>query len=67
MPHRLRITGNRFKVGASQLIRLGAPLLPIPKGTERDVITPGEFLLRKPNRPAQRPYAVRVLLAAAPR
>jgi hypothetical protein len=45
-PHRLRITGNRCKVGASRLIRLGAPLLPIPKGAEGDVITPGKFLLR---------------------
>jgi hypothetical protein len=56
-PHRLRITGNRFEIGACRLIRLGAPLLPVPKSAERDVITPGEFLLRQPERAAQRFYA----------
>ena len=55
--HRGRIASNGLEIGAGRLIRLGAPLLPVAKGAERDVVTSGEFLLCQPERPAQRPDA----------
>jgi hypothetical protein len=52
--HAFGVARDHGEIGARRLVGLGAALLPIAQGAERDATARGEFFLRRPARPPQR-------------
>jgi hypothetical protein len=55
------------EVGFCRLVRLGAPLFPIPQSAERDLVACGEFLLGEREGAAEGLYAQNGTQLAGPR
>ena len=49
----LRIMRDHIEIGARGLVRLGAPLLPVAKGAERDLVALRELFMTEAERESQ--------------